>query len=99
MRVLRAVLSFIILVPLVLAADDYELGPDSMPQSGVPKGKVTQMPPWKSQIFDGTVRDWWLYVPNQYDGTRAACVMVFQDGGSATSTTRDSSGCPSSSTT
>lgn len=64
----------------VFAADDYTFGPDSMEQSGVPKGKVIKMEPWKSKIFDGTVRDWWVYVPAQYDGKKPAAVMVFQDG-------------------
>jgi hypothetical protein len=64
------------------AADDYKLGPDSMEQQGVPKGKVLKQEPWKSKIFDGTVRDWWLYVPEQYQDSTPACVMVFQDGGS-----------------
>ena len=63
------------------AADDYQLGPDSMEHKDVPKGKVTKHT-WNSKVFAGTVRDWWLYVPAQYDGQRPACVMVFQDGGS-----------------
>ena len=61
---------------------DYKLGPDSMEKPDVPKGKVTKMPPWTSKIFEGTVRDWWIYVPAQYDPAKPACVMVFQDGGS-----------------
>jgi hypothetical protein len=48
------------------AADDYTLGPDSMEHSDVPKGKVTQHT-WKSTIFPETVRDYWIYVPAQYD--------------------------------
>jgi enterochelin esterase-like enzyme len=62
------------------AQEPYKLGPDSMRQTGVPEGKVTQMPAWKSDIFPGTVRDWWIYVPAQYDEERPACVMIFQDG-------------------
>lgn len=34
----------------------------------------------KQQIYPGTVRDYWVYVPAQYDGKTPACVMVFQDG-------------------
>lgn len=64
----------------VLAIDDYQLGPDSKSQPGVPQGKVTKHE-WKSKIFGGTVRDYWVYVPAQYDAKHAACVMVFQDGG------------------
>jgi enterochelin esterase-like enzyme len=75
-----ALLCCLIVVPALHAADDYKLGPDSMEQSGVPKGKVTKMEPWKSKVFDGTVRDWWIYVPAQYDGSSPAAVMVFQDG-------------------
>ena len=47
----------------------------------MPKGKLTQKAPWKSKIFEGTTRDWWVYVPAQYKDDTPACVMVFQDGG------------------
>ena len=60
---------------------DYKLGPDSMVKPDVPQGKVTKMPPWTSKIFEGTVRDWWIYVPAQYDAAKPASLMVFQDGG------------------
>jgi enterochelin esterase family protein len=71
-----------LLIPLVSlpAADDYKLGPDSKEHKDVPKGKVTKHS-WTSKIFDGTVRDYWIYVPAQYDDKKPACVMVFQDGG------------------
>ena len=62
------------------AAGDYQLGPDSLPQDGVPQGEVTKYH-WGSKIFPGTERDYWVYVPKQYDMTKPACVMVFQDGG------------------
>src|SRR5260221_1140706 len=58
----------------------YETHPDSREQSGGPKGTVKQMPPWESQIFSGTTRDWWVYVPAQYNPAAPAAVMVFQDG-------------------
>jgi enterochelin esterase-like enzyme len=58
---------------------EYQLGPDSQVQEGVPKGKVSKYH-WVSKIFEGTERDYWVYVPAQYDGAKAACVMVFQDG-------------------
>jgi enterochelin esterase-like enzyme/predicted dehydrogenase len=63
------------------APDDYKLGPDSQEQPDVPKGKVTKHS-WTSTIFPGTVRDYWIYVPAQYDAKQPACIMVFQDGGS-----------------
>jgi enterochelin esterase-like enzyme len=68
------------LLPAVRAADDYKLGPDSEARHpGVPEGKVTKHH-WVSRIFPGTERDYWVYVPAQYDGNTSACVMVFQDG-------------------
>jgi len=58
----------------------YVPGPDSKPQDGVPKGKVTKYT-WKdSKIFPGTIRDYSVYVPAQYDGKTPACVFVGQDG-------------------
>ncbi|HEX5107633.1 MAG TPA: alpha/beta hydrolase-fold protein [Vicinamibacterales bacterium] len=58
----------------------YATPPDAREQRGVPKGTLKQMPPWKSTIFAGTTRDWWVYVPAQYRPENPAAVMVFQDG-------------------
>ena len=79
-----ACLALLLLAPccLLRAEDsDYKLGPDSMVKPDAPKGKVTKMPPWTSKIFEGTIRDWWIYVPAQYDAAKPASLMVFQDGG------------------
>lgn len=62
------------------AADDYELGPDSMRQPGVPEGRVEGPFEWRSRIFPDTIRQYWIYVPAQYVAGTAAAVMVFQDG-------------------
>ena len=70
----------ILLGTIAHAKDDYKLGPDSMEQSGVPKGEIIPFK-WESKIFAGTTRDCWIYVPKQYDGKTPACVMVFQAGG------------------
>jgi enterochelin esterase family protein len=58
----------------------YETHPDSREQPDVPKGTLKQMPKWESQIFSGTSRDWWVYMPAQYTAAAPAAVMVFQDG-------------------
>jgi enterochelin esterase family protein len=58
----------------------YVLGPDSKPQEGVPKGKVTKYEWKESKNFPGTIHDYWVYVPAQYDGKTPACVFVCQDG-------------------
>ncbi len=64
----------------LLFAQSYTLGPDSQRQPGVPAGTVTQHT-WTSKIFPGTVRDYWIYVPAQYQASSPAALMVFQDGG------------------
>ncbi len=58
----------------------YRLGPDSMPQPGVPKGEVRGPYVIPSQVFPGTQHTYWVYVPAQYDPSKAASLMIFQDG-------------------
>lgn len=62
------------------AMDDYVPGPDSMPQEGVPKGELTKYRFDHSRIFPGTTRDYWVYVPHEYDPAKPACLYVGQDG-------------------
>ncbi len=70
----------ICLLSSTFAIDDYVLGPDSTRLPDAPKGTVTKMPNWKSTIFPDTDREWWIYVPAQYDAKTPASVMYFQDG-------------------
>lgn len=51
-------------------------------QTDAPTGKISQGVFDASQIFPGTRREYSVYVPAQYDGTKPACLMVFQDGSS-----------------
>jgi sugar lactone lactonase YvrE len=61
--------------------NDYPLTPDSQPQAGVPQGKVLGPFAWnESKIYPGTHRNYWVYVPAQYDAAKPACVLVVQDG-------------------
>ena len=47
---------------------------------GAPKGEVLQFSFPSSQIFPGTERDYFVYVPAQYQPEQPACVYVGQDG-------------------
>lgn len=58
----------------------YRLGPDSMPQAGVPKGEVRGPFTLPSQVYPGTQHTYWVYVPAQYDPKIPTALMVFQDG-------------------
>lgn len=62
-------------------AKEYPFGPESERKEGVPQGSVTKHV-WKSTIYPGTLREYFVYVPAQYDpaGSEKAAVMVFQDG-------------------
>ena len=62
------------------AIDDYQLGPDSMRQDGVPRGKVSEHDWNESKVYPGTQHTYWVYVPAQYDPAVPASLMVFQDG-------------------
>lgn len=65
----------------------YQPGPDSQVKAGVPQGVVTKYEWKESKVFPGTQRDYWVYVPAQYDGKSPASVLVFQDGGGCLSPT------------
>ena len=58
----------------------YQLGPDSFPQDGVPKGEVKGPFTLPSDAYPGTQHTYWVYVPAQYDPKVAASLMVFNDG-------------------
>jgi gluconolactonase len=59
----------LLMAPATLRADDPP-----------PKGEVTKYTFKDSKIFPGTTRDYWVYVPKQYDPAKPACVHVHQDG-------------------
>jgi len=63
---------------------DYPLTADSLPQPGVPKGRLEGPFSFKSRVIPNTVRRYWLFVPAQYKPDHAASVLVFQDGQRAT---------------
>jgi sugar lactone lactonase YvrE/enterochelin esterase-like enzyme len=53
---------------------------DAPTSSSIPKGEVTRYTFDHSKIFPGTTREYWVYVPRQYDPASPACVHVNQDG-------------------
>ena len=58
----------------------YRLGPDSMPEEGVPKGEIRGPFTLPSKVYEGTQHTYWVYVPAQYDSSVPASLMIFQDG-------------------
>jgi enterochelin esterase family protein len=81
-----------ILTAAVIAAptdDVYRLGPDSEQQPGVPQGKVSEWMQLPSEAYPGTLHDYCVYVPAQYDAAKPAALMIFQDGQAWVRTTGD----------
>lgn len=66
---------------------EYSLTLDSMPQPGVPPGRLEGPLEFHSRIFPGTVRRYWIFVPAQYSSESPANVLVFQDGQRAVAST------------
>ena len=58
----------------------YQLGPDSYPRDGVPKGDVRGPFTLPSEAYPGTQHTYWIYVPAQYDAKVPASLMIFNDG-------------------
>src|SRR6056297_939777 len=75
-----SVLFFIFSVHVGLCQEEsYTIPEDSKPQSNVPKGTVTKHV-FKSELFEGTIREYYVYVPQQYRKDQPAALMIFQDG-------------------
>lgn len=60
--------------------ENYPIDSASVEHAGVPKGEVLKFVFDSSKIFPGTCREYWVYVPAQYDASRPACVYINQDG-------------------
>jgi enterochelin esterase family protein len=58
----------------------YKIGPDSLPQDGVPKGDVRGPFTLPSEAYPGTQHTYWVYVPAQYDPKTPASLMILNDG-------------------
>jgi sugar lactone lactonase YvrE/enterochelin esterase-like enzyme len=58
----------------------YPLDSASVEHAGVPKGEILKFTFNQSRIFPGTFREYWVYVPSQYQPGKPACVYVNQDG-------------------
>jgi len=77
----KIILVFILFANTIncLAQDSiYHLGPDSQRKDGIPKGVVSKYE-WQSKMYNN-FREYYVYVPAQYDSIRPAALMVFQDG-------------------
>ena len=61
-------------------AENYTVDSASVQHAEVPKGELMKFVFDSSKIFPGTWREYWIYVPAQYDPSTPACVYINQDG-------------------
>jgi enterochelin esterase-like enzyme len=71
----------------------YVHGPDSEPREDVPRGAIIQKKWISGRLYPGTERDYWLYVPAQYDGSLPAKTTIFNDGDGFINCTHDRYAC------
>ena len=65
---LTALVTCLLGVTMTASAEGpYPVDPDSTVQADVPQGKVEKFHFAQSRIYPGTQRDYWVYVPAQYD--------------------------------
>ena len=80
----KLLLSFGLLLQIVTCAQvpaiNYSVDSASVEHIGVPKGEVLKFVYENSKFFPGTWREFWIYVPAQYQADKPACVYVNQDG-------------------
>ena len=63
------------------AGEDYKLGADSEEHADIPKGTVSEYTFKDSQVFPGTTRKYWVYLPPGFNAGAEYPFMVFFDGG------------------
>lgn len=79
---LFAAIAFLLLMPSFAWSQEesYAVPPEAEKQEGVPEGKIEGPFTLNSQIYPGTERKFWIYVPAQYDPQKPTCSMIVQDG-------------------
>lgn len=58
----------------------YQPGTDFNKQPNTPQGTIHEHAFNSSKIYPNTQRQYWVYIPKQYDEKKPAALMVFQDG-------------------
>ena len=71
---------FLLCSTALVSGEEYALGPDSQPQSGVAKGTVTKYKLDPGKFYPGTPHNYSIYVPAEYDSAKPSPFMIFMDG-------------------
>jgi len=77
---IKLLFGFVLCSAALFSAETYRLGPDSLPQPGVPKGTVTRAVLAPGRFYPGTPHNYAVYVPAGTPSTSALPFMIFLDG-------------------
>ena len=76
---MKKIITLLFIIPFLGFSQEYVYTKDSEVQKDVPQGIITKHT-FESDVFKNTTRDYYIYVPAQYDASKPAALMVFQDG-------------------
>ena len=79
MKQIISLITISFILTMATAQEIYKHGPNSWHYDRILAGALTQHS-WKSDIYPNTTRDYYVYVPAQYDPSQPAALMIFQDG-------------------
>ena len=71
---------FLLCATALVSGEEYALGPDSQPQSGVAKGTITKYKLDPGKFYPGSPHNYSIYVPAEYDPAKPSPFMIFMDG-------------------
>jgi len=67
-------------LPIAYCQEKFDLPPAAVVQPDVPQGRIDGPHKFQSKLFPGTERQYWIYVPAQYDPQKPPGLMIVQDG-------------------
>jgi len=79
-RLSWALVLLLLSLPAFAQSPPTPLAPPLSTTAPAPKGELTKYTFDQSTIFPGTTRDYWIYIPQQYEPAKPACLYVNQDG-------------------
>jgi len=81
MKQILCCLVWLLFTQIVVAQqENYAVPPEAVESAAVPQGRIDGPHEFRSKIFPGTVRQYWVYIPAGYDAEKPPCLMVVQDG-------------------
>lgn len=75
-----ACLLLLLSCPALVLAQPGDQPAANPPAADIPRGTMSAAIPFESKIFPGTQRNYWVWVPKQYDPAKPTAFTIMQDG-------------------